>query len=54
MISDPPRGINDDPHTEEEAAAAKGRSQLDDYKLIFSNPYFDLALGGVTANTFCL
>lgn len=54
LISDPPHGINDDPHTEAEAEAAKTKSQLDDYKAIFTNPYFNLSLAGVTANTFCL
>ena len=54
LITDPPHGINDDPHTEEEAAAAKARSQWEDYKTIFTNPYFNYCLAGVTANTFCL
>lgn len=41
--------------TEEEAlAAARARGHWEDYKTIFTNPYFVYGLAGVTANCFCL
>ncbi len=61
LIQDPPRGINDEPApehaamTEAEAlAATRAKGQWDDYKTIFTNPYFMYGLAGVTANCFCL
>jgi hypothetical protein len=65
LIQDPPHGINDLNEGEElpaashmtqaEAlAAAKAKGHWEDYKTIFTNPYFMYGLAGVTANCFCL